>query len=109
MKPDVYIYILVMAGVTYLIRMLPLALGQEGDYQSFREILFVLRALRLSGSHDFPGYLVSNGKCDFSSSWICCGADCSLQREKSADRSAPGLWCSIYCRKNNGLCGVSIS
>ena len=26
MKPDIYIYILVMAGVTYLIRMLPLAL-----------------------------------------------------------------------------------
>ena len=26
MKPNVYIYILVMAGVTYLIRMLPLAL-----------------------------------------------------------------------------------
>lgn len=29
MKPDVYIYILVMAGVTYLIRMLPLALVRK--------------------------------------------------------------------------------
>ena len=29
MKPDVYIYILVMAGVTYLIRMLPLALAKK--------------------------------------------------------------------------------
>ena len=29
MKPNVYIYILVMAGVTYLIRMLPLALAKK--------------------------------------------------------------------------------
>lgn len=29
MKPNIYIYILVMAGVTYLIRMLPLALVKK--------------------------------------------------------------------------------
>ena len=29
MKPNIYIYILVMAGVTYLIRMLPLALFKK--------------------------------------------------------------------------------
>ena len=29
MKPDIYIYILVMAGVTYLIRMLPLTLAKK--------------------------------------------------------------------------------
>ena len=29
MKPNVYIYILVMAGVTYLIRMLPLVLVKK--------------------------------------------------------------------------------
>ena len=29
MKPNVYIYILVMAGVTYLIRMLPLAQAKK--------------------------------------------------------------------------------
>ena len=29
MKPNIYIYILVMAGVTYLIRMLPLALSRK--------------------------------------------------------------------------------
>lgn len=29
MKPDIYIYILVMAEVTYLIRMLPLALAKK--------------------------------------------------------------------------------
>lgn len=29
MKPDIYVYILVMAGVTYLIRMLPLVLFKK--------------------------------------------------------------------------------
>ena len=29
MKPDVYVYILVMAGVTYLLRMLPLVLAKK--------------------------------------------------------------------------------
>lgn len=29
MKPDVYLYILVMAGVTYLIRVIPLALTKK--------------------------------------------------------------------------------
>ena len=29
MKPDVYLYILVMAGVTYLIRVIPLALTKR--------------------------------------------------------------------------------
>ena len=29
MKPDIYLYILVMAGVTYLIRMLPLVLFKK--------------------------------------------------------------------------------
>ena len=29
MKPDIYLYILVMAGVTYLIRVLPLALAKK--------------------------------------------------------------------------------
>lgn len=29
MKPDVYMYVLVMAAVTYLIRMLPLALAKK--------------------------------------------------------------------------------
>ena len=34
MNHSVYVYILVMAGVTYLIRMLPLVLFEKGDYKS---------------------------------------------------------------------------
>ena len=35
MKPNVYIYILVMAGVTYLIRMLPLVLFKKEITSSY--------------------------------------------------------------------------
>ena len=117
MKPNVYIYILVMAGVTYLIRMLPLALAKKeitnpfikADYKPLSALVSVLCALCLSGSYDVSGDFVGNGKCNFSCSGICSGADCSVQREESADCGASCLWCSIYCRKNNGLCGVSIT
>ena len=55
MKPDIYIYILVMAGVTYLIRIASPGSFQAGDHQSFCEIVSVLCALRLSGGNDFSG------------------------------------------------------
>ena len=35
MKPNIYVYILVMAGVTYLIRMLPLVLFKKEITSSF--------------------------------------------------------------------------
>ena len=109
MKPNVYIYILVMAGVTYLIRMLPLALAKKEITNPFiKSFLFYVPYACLAAM-TFPGDFVGNGKCNFSCSGICSGADCSVQREESADCGASCLWCSIYCRKNNGLCGVSIS
>lgn len=40
MKPNVYLYILVMAGVTYLIRMLPLVLFKMEITSPFEKILF---------------------------------------------------------------------
>ena len=109
MKPNVYIYILVMAGVTYLIRMLPLALAKKEITNPFIKSFLFYVPLCLSGSYDVSGDFVGNGKCNFSCSGICSGADCSVQREESADCGASCLWCSIYCRKNNGLCGVSIT
>ena len=50
MSHNIYIYILVMAGVTYLIRMLPLAL-----HQPVYQIISVLCAVCVPGSHDIPG------------------------------------------------------
>ena len=103
MKPNVYIYILVMAGVTYLIRMLPLALAKKEITNPFiKSFLFYVPYACLAAM-TFPAILSATA------SVICSGADCSVQREESADCGASCLWCSIYCRKNNGLCGVSIT
>ena len=52
MNWNVYMYILVMAGVTYLIRMLPLVLFKKEITSPFFEIFFVLCPLCLSGSDD---------------------------------------------------------
>lgn len=55
MSHNVYLYILVMAIVTYLIRMLPLLL-QKRDQKPVYQVLSVLCAICLSGSHDLPGH-----------------------------------------------------
>ena len=54
MNHSIYVYILVMAGVTYLIRMLPLVLFKR-DYKPVCKVLFVLCALCMSGGNDFSG------------------------------------------------------
>ena len=78
MKPDVYLYILVMAGVTYLIRVIPLALTKKGDHQSFYKIFSVLCAVCMSGGYDLSGNFVCHIKCDLRSCGLCSGSDRSL-------------------------------
>ena len=56
MSHNVYLYILVMAAVTYLIRMLPLALAKKRDPKPVYQVLSVLCAICLSGSHDLSGH-----------------------------------------------------
>ncbi len=56
MSHNVYLYILVMAIVTYLIRMLPLLLQKKRDQKPVYQVLSVLCAICLSGSHDLPGH-----------------------------------------------------
>ncbi len=108
MKPNVYIYILVMAGVTYLIRMLPLALAKKEITNPFvKSFLFYVPYACLAAM-TFPAILSATASVVLCCSRIYRSADRSLQRKKPADRSPLGLRCSIYCRKNNGLCGVSI-
>ena len=77
MKPNIYLYILVMAGVTYLIRMLPLVLFQKGDHQSVCKILSVLCAICMSCSYDISGNPDSNGRRDH---FRCGGTHCSTDR-----------------------------
>lgn len=63
----IYAYIFVMAGVTYLIRMLPLTLIQKKSYQCVCPVIFVLYSICLSGSHDISGNFICHCVCGF---WI---------------------------------------
>lgn len=61
MKHNVYIYILVMAGVTYLVRMLPLALIQKEITSPFvKSFLFYVPYACLAAM-TFPAILTSTG------------------------------------------------
>ena len=55
MTHNIYLYIFVMAGVTYLIRMLPLALSKKRDYQQLYQVFSILCALCLPCRHDVSG------------------------------------------------------
>ena len=61
MSHNIYIYILVMAAVTYLIR-----------------IISVLCSLRMSGSHDISGNPFCHRQCDLGCCGIYCGTDCGI-------------------------------
>ena len=95
MKPNVYIYILVMAGVTYLIRMLPLALAKKEITNPFiKSFLFYVPYACLAAM-TFPAILSATASV--------------ISAVVGFVVALIAVWCSIYCRKNNGLCGVSIT
>ena len=75
MSHNIYIYILVMAAVTYLIRMLPLALSRKEITNPVYQIISVLCSLRMSGSHDISGDPFCHRQCDLSCCGIYCGTD----------------------------------
>ena len=107
MKPNVYIYILVMAGVTYLIRMLPLALAKKEITNPFiKSFLFYVPYACLAAM-TFPAILSATAS--VISAVVGFVVALIAAYKESADCGASCLWCSIYCRKNNGLCGVSIT
>ena len=108
MKPNVYIYILVMAGVTYLIRMLPLALAKKEITNPFiKSFLFYVPYACLAAM-TFPAILSATASV-ISAVVGFVVALIAAYKEKSLLTVALLAWCSIYCRKNNGLCGVSIT
>ena len=74
MSHNIYIYILVMAAVTYLIRMLPLALSRK-EIKSVYQIISVLCSLCMSGSHDISGDPFCHRQCDLGCCGIYCGTD----------------------------------
>ena len=81
MKPNVYLYILVMAGVTYLIRMLPLVLFKREitspECSASIRLDSVLCAICMSCCYDISGNPDSNGRRDH---FRCGGTHCSTDR-----------------------------
>ena len=77
----IYIYILVMAGVTYLIRMLPLTLIQKKISNVYVRLL-ILCALHLSDSYDLSGDFICNEISAFGACRLCHGCTAGL-KEKS--------------------------
>ena len=59
MKPNIYIYILVMAGVTYLIRMLPLALVKKEITSPFVKSFLYYGPYACLAAMTFPAILTA--------------------------------------------------
>lgn len=57
----IYAYIFVMAGVTYLIRMLPLTLIPKKISNVYIRSFFILRALCMPYCYDLSRYFIRNG------------------------------------------------
>ena len=55
MNHNIYIYIFVMAAVTYLIRMLPLTLIRKEIKSTYIKSFFILCPLRDACGYDIPG------------------------------------------------------
>lgn len=78
MKPDVYLYILVMAGVTYLIRVIPLALTKKEITNPFiKSFLFYVPYACLAAM-TFPAILYATSSVISCSCGLCSGSDRSL-------------------------------
>ena len=127
MAHNVYLYILVMAGVTYLIRMLPLALSkkeitsnyiksflyyvpyappclvQKRNYQQLYQILSVLCTICMPCRDDLSSNPAFHCKHLLGARGInhCC--HCGIQRKRSARRRPCSLRGGIYCGADFGV------
>lgn len=95
MAHNIYLYILVMAGVTYLIRMLPLALAK--NHQQLYQILSVLCTICMPRRDDLSSNPAFHCKHLLGARGInhCC--HCGIQRKKPARRRPCSLRGGIYC------------
>ncbi len=101
----IYAYIFVMAGVTYLIRMLPAHIISEKNYKCLYPFVFILCTLCLSDRYDVSGNFV----CDRFSNFSVCGAgscsDFRPERKKSCNSSV-FLLHSCVCYGENFIISV---
>ena len=98
MSHNIYIYILVMAAVTYLIRMLPLALSRKEITSPFiRSFLYYVPYACLAAM-TFPAILICRDQCHNKShssrDHTVCG--------KKDRRKCHGC-CGIYCGTDRGI------
>lgn len=79
MKPNIYVYILVMAGVTYLIRMLPLVLFKKEITSSFVKSFLYYVPYACLAAMTFPAILTATaGRNPFRCGRTCRGTDCRV-------------------------------
>ena len=74
MKPNIYLYILVMAGVTYLIRMLPLVLFKREITSPFVKSFLYYVPYACLAAMTFPAILTATAGRDH---FRCGGTHCS--------------------------------
>ena len=75
MSHNVYIYILVMAGVTYLIRVLPITLAKKEIVNPYiKSFLYYVPY----ACHDISGHPVCYCQQDLSSGRVWCSTDCCI-------------------------------
>ena len=98
----IYIYILVMAGVTYLIRMLPLTLIQKKiSNVDVRSFLYYVPYTCLTAM-TFPAiYMQRNLR--FGACRLCHGCTAGLKEKKSGNCGFVFLRGSVRGRKNYGI------
>ena len=92
MKHNLYMYIFVMAAVTYLIRMLPLTLIQKEIKNTFIKSFFILCTLCNSGCYDLSGHSDSHRQYLVCRHWFCDRTDSCMEQKKS-DLCFPFFMC----------------
>ena len=97
-KSNVYIYILIMAGVTYIIRLLPLLLVLKRNRECNRKIISVLCSLRYFIGNDFSRHTERDKqRCICGGRFYNGSIDC-VQRRQSFKVALFLMWYSISYR-----------
>ena len=103
---NIYIYILVMAGVTYLIRMLPLALSRKEITSPFIKSFLYYVPYACLAAMTFPAILFATDSM-ISAAVGFVVALIAAYKEKSLLTVAYLHVRQLYCGENTGICNVT--
>ena len=107
MKPNVYLYILVMAGVTYLIRMLPLVLFKREITSPFVKSFLYYVPYACLAAMTFPAILTATaGGIISGAAGLIVALILAYRRKESSYGCVVRVRGGIYCRENNGIYNV---